>query len=152
MKIPFNEKYIQRGGSHFVGYPYQRGNGLGSVFKSLWRFAMPFTKSVGKAVGRQALKTGVGIAQDVLKGDNVGRAVQKRAKRGGRKLARKALTVVSTKANQKGKGVRRRRVGQKGKGLGRRPKKQTKTKAVYKPRKTRKVASKRKNRTIDTLM
>lgn len=135
MKVAFNERRIQRGGTHFAGYPHQRGAGLGSVFNSLWRFALPFAKSAGKAVGRQALKTGVGVAQDVLNGENVGIAMEKGATTGARKLAKRTIKTVS------------KRVNQKGKGLGRQPKKPTKrTIGVYKQRKTIKRGKPNKRR------
>ena len=52
----------------FVGVPYQRGRGLGSLFRRLFRFAMPLLKSAAKAVGKEALHTTANIATDLAKG------------------------------------------------------------------------------------
>lgn len=52
----------------FHGMPYQRGAGLGSFFRSIFRMAVPLMKSVGKQVGRHALAAGANVASDVVKG------------------------------------------------------------------------------------
>ena len=75
----FNMKQWQTGGALpvFVGARMQRGfgrfwtqsgNGLGGILRKLFRSAVPFLICGGKAVGRQALKTGVAIGEDVLSG------------------------------------------------------------------------------------
>ncbi len=52
---PVSEKqwldHIQKGAG-FKGVPYQRGTGLGSVFRSLFRAILPIAKGAGKAVGK----------------------------------------------------------------------------------------------------
>lgn len=72
----------QKGGSLpvFQGGRYQRGYGLGSIFKGLFRWAVPRLKQGAKALGKKALKTGVNVVQDVLEGENVQAAVTKRGK------------------------------------------------------------------------
>lgn len=52
----------------FHGIPYQRGAGLGSFFRSIFRMAVPIFKSVGKQVGKHALSAGANIATDIVKG------------------------------------------------------------------------------------
>ena len=55
---------------------YQRGHGLGGLFGSLFRAAVPVFKGTvapmlkrgAKAVAREALSTGVGVAGDMLDG------------------------------------------------------------------------------------
>ena len=64
----------------FLGSRYQRGYGLGSIFKGLFRWAVPCLKQGAKALGKKALKTGVNVVQDVLEGENVQAAVTKRGK------------------------------------------------------------------------
>lgn len=54
--------------------------GLGSIFKGLFRWAVPRLKQGAKALGKKALKTGVNVVQDVLEGENVQAAVTKRGK------------------------------------------------------------------------
>ena len=44
----------------------QRGNGIGSFFRGLFRFVKPFLFSGAKAVGKEALKTGSHIITDIL--------------------------------------------------------------------------------------
>jgi hypothetical protein len=76
MKPPYrsDRKYLQdyylRQAGH--GYPvytggrFQRGNGLGSIFGGLFKAAMPLLKSGAKTLDREALKTGLSIAGDVV--------------------------------------------------------------------------------------
>jgi len=44
----------------------QKGNGIGSFFRGLFRFVKPLLYSGSKAVGREALKTGSNIITDIL--------------------------------------------------------------------------------------
>ena len=62
----------QKGGNlpAFHGARFQRGYGLGSIFKGLFRWAMPHLQQGAK----------VNVAQDVLDGDNIKTAVHKRTK------------------------------------------------------------------------
>ena len=72
----------QKGGNlpAFHGARFQRGYGLGSIFKGLFRWAMPHLPQGAKVIGRKALQMGVNVAQDVLDGDNIKTAVHKRTK------------------------------------------------------------------------
>ena len=58
---------------------YQCGHGLGSLFKGLLRYVVLIAKSTGKSIGREALKAGVGVANDMLEGQNTEVAFKKRA-------------------------------------------------------------------------
>ena len=66
----------------FHGARSQRGYGLGSIFKGLFRFAIPHLKQGAKALGKKkkALQTGVNVAQDMLAGENLKTATSKRVK------------------------------------------------------------------------
>jgi hypothetical protein len=44
----------------------QRGNGIGSFFRGLFRFVKPLLYSGARAVGKEALKTGSNIITDTL--------------------------------------------------------------------------------------
>ena len=112
-------------GAGFQGLRYQRGAGLGSIFRGLFRFLLPVAKSAGKAVGKQALATGAQIASDVVGGANIKTAAKRRARAGAAKLMKRAARKIQT-----------------GKGLGRRPPK--KRAARKKPRKSIKRTQKRK--------
>ena len=62
----------QGGGSGEIGPVYrasfrvQRGNGIGSFFRGLFRFVKPLLFSGAKAVGKEALKTSSHIITDIL--------------------------------------------------------------------------------------
>ena len=42
----------------FIGSQYQRGAGIGSFFRGIFRAVAPVLKSVGKTVGKEALRAG----------------------------------------------------------------------------------------------
>ena len=66
----------------FTGARYQRGHGLGNKLRSLTKFAMPFLKKGAKAVGKQAMKTGMNIAQEVMLGQNIKKAAKRHLSQG----------------------------------------------------------------------
>ena len=72
----------QKGGSlpAFHGARFQHGYGLGSIFRGLFRWAMPHLQQGAKVIGKKALQTGVNVVQDVLDGDNIKTAVHKSTK------------------------------------------------------------------------
>ena len=82
----YEEYYLnqtkQKGGSlpAFRGSRFQQGYGLGSIFKGLFRWAIPHLQQGAKMLGKKALQTGAQVAQDVLDGDDVKTAVSKRTK------------------------------------------------------------------------
>ena len=88
----------QKGGNlpAFHGARFQRGYGLGSIFKGLFRWAMPHLQQGAKMLGKKSLQTGVQVAQDVLGGENVKTATKKRAKQ--------ALSLPSQNSSQSGAG------------------------------------------------
>jgi hypothetical protein len=86
--------------SGFRGAPYQRGAGLGSFFRSLFRMAVPVIKSAAGHIGRQALSSGVDIAHDIVQGKPIGDAFEEHSRAG---LA--DLVVKAKKAVQKGRGL-----------------------------------------------
>ncbi len=58
----------QRGGNiaGFRGTRMQRGYGIGCIFRSLARFAMPLFKKSADSVGKRALKAATKVGKDVL--------------------------------------------------------------------------------------
>jgi len=52
----------------YRGTPYQRGAGLGSFFRALFRMAVPVMKNVEKHVGKHALSAGANVMADIVKG------------------------------------------------------------------------------------
>jgi len=75
----------------YSGAQYQQGYELGNIFSSISKTIMPFAKSGAKAIGKQALKSGVGFASDVLAGKNVKQAAIDRAKAAGSSLLNQAV-------------------------------------------------------------
>ena len=70
--ILFNPSQAKRGNlKAFHGSRFQRGYGLGSIFKGLFCWALPHIQQGAKVLGKRALQTGVNDAQDVLAGENV---------------------------------------------------------------------------------
>lgn len=75
----------------FYGGRFQRGYGLGSLFWSLARRALPFLHKGAQSVGRAALKTGADIAQDVILGKPFKASAQSRLKQTASDLKDQAL-------------------------------------------------------------
>jgi hypothetical protein len=63
----------KRGGNTagYRGARFQRGYGIGGIFKSLARYAIPLLKQGAKVVGKRALQAATEVGQDVLQGKNV---------------------------------------------------------------------------------
>jgi hypothetical protein len=75
----------------FVGARVQRGHGLGSFFGGLIRSAMPLIKRGALALGKGALKTGLGVAGDVLSGQSIKSSAKRRLKETGKDMVSKML-------------------------------------------------------------
>ncbi len=65
---------------------------------------MPIAKTAGKALGKQALRSGLGLAGDVLEGVNVKEAAINNAKTGAARLVKKGKKALKRK-RQKGGGI-----------------------------------------------
>ena len=85
-------------GQSFSGAAFQRGYGLGNIFASLGKAILSLVKSGAKAIGKQALKSGVAFASDVLAGKNVKQAALERTKQAGPTLLRQATAPKKQKA------------------------------------------------------
>ena len=91
----------QKGGNlpAFHGARFQRGYGLGSIFKGLFRWAMPHLQQGARVLGKKALQTGVDVGQVVLAGENLKTATKKRPKQ--------ALGLPSQDSPQSGAGKKK---------------------------------------------
>ncbi len=87
----------------FEGTNLQRGYGLGGILGGLLRSAVPLLKQGVKSLGKQALKTGMNIAQDALAGQSIKTSAKRRLKETGANLGRQAVRKMS------GGGIKRRR-------------------------------------------
>ena len=94
-------------GYGFVGTPYQRGAGLGSIFASLFRAIAPMAKSAAKTVGKRALNAGLNVASDVLSGQNPKEALKMRGKEMGGDLIQDVKSAVRKRGRRGMKGGRR---------------------------------------------
>ena len=105
---------VGRGHPVFTGPRTQRGYGLGGILGGLFRSAMPLLKQGAKTLGREAIRTGVGIAQDALEGKNVKTSAQNRLRRAGRSLANSALRSVRTRiTGARKRGIKRKASGRR---------------------------------------
>jgi hypothetical protein len=73
---PYTRFYLHQSAGGEIGPVYranfrvQRGNGLGSFFRGLFRFVKHLLYSGAEAVGKEALKTGSNIITDILNKDS----------------------------------------------------------------------------------
>ena len=108
----YHEYYLNQAGRGYpvyVGTRYQRGHGLGSIFGSLFKSAVPLLKRGAKTLGREALKTGLNLASDVMEGQNVTQAAKSRLKSTGQNLLQKAMDTVGPPGERSIKRAAKRR-------------------------------------------
>jgi hypothetical protein len=89
----------------FAGIPYQRGYGIGNIFRGLFRMLLPLVKSAGKTIGKEALYTGTNIASDMLSGQDIETSVKNRSREAATRLVDKAQSHLE----QTGQGGRKRK-------------------------------------------
>ena len=82
---------VGSGGPYYSGAQFQRGYGLSNIFSSIGKTILPLLKTTAKTVGRQALKSGVAFASDVINGQNAKQAAINRAKEAGSTLLNNAI-------------------------------------------------------------
>lgn len=89
----YDDYYLRQVGNGlpvFSGVRVQRGHGIGSVIGRLAKSVMPLIKSGAKAVGKQALTSGMQLAGDMFSGKNLKQAAKTRAKQAGVRLLKRA--------------------------------------------------------------
>ena len=65
----------------YSGARWQQGHGgWGHLFKGLWRSARPLVSAAGKQIAKHGMKHGVGLAKDLLAGQNLKKAATGRLK------------------------------------------------------------------------
>lgn len=75
----------------YVGSPRMRGHGLGSWFSGIFRSALPFLAKGAKAIGKEALRAGVNVLDDVTENNaSFKDAFNNRMTESGQNLKRKA--------------------------------------------------------------
>ena len=119
----FDQYYLNQVGSgmsFYQGSPgLQRGYGLGGLLGGLFRSAIPLLKKGAATVGKQALQTGMEIAEDVISGQNIKSATKRRVKQAGKQLGAKVKRRVQTGKGKRGRkpkpktrGIKRKNQGQ----------------------------------------
>lgn len=106
---PYTNYYVNQVGSGlpgFQGIRYQRGHGFfGRLFSNT---LLPFVKQLLPGLGKRALPSVAGFAEDIISGENVGKSALKRLKSLGSDVADETLSQITNKF-QRGSGRRRRR-------------------------------------------
>ena len=79
-------------GRIYVGSPYQRGHGgIGSFLAGFFRRVLPLFSRGAKAVGKEAVRTGMNIMSDVTTGNTpIKESIRNRFKESGEIFERKA--------------------------------------------------------------
>ncbi|CAF0802710.1 unnamed protein product [Brachionus calyciflorus] len=77
IKKEYNRRYDQSS-------PYQRGYGLGGIFRNIFRWVMPLVREhafpIAKSVGKELFRTASNVAQDALNGNDPKESVIQRLK------------------------------------------------------------------------
>lgn len=97
--MDFKSYYLNQAGNglpYFVGSPYQKGYGLGGIFRNIFKWIMPIVREhalpVAKTVGKELLRTATNVAQDSLNGEEIAQSTKKRLK--------ETLKNISTKIHE----------------------------------------------------
>ncbi len=81
----------------FRGTKYQRGSRIGNLFSSIFHTLLPFTKTVGKTISRQALSMDVQVALDALASQNIGESLKQRGREAAGNLLWKGVCKMTKK-------------------------------------------------------
>ena len=103
--MDFKKYYEDQVGSGlpvFQGAKFQRGHGLGSIFKSFYRWispifkqhALPVLKQGATTLGEEAVRTAANIANDALGGKKLEQAAVDRAKEAVESISNKASNYI----------------------------------------------------------
>lgn len=102
MAIPVYDTTNDNGGRSgeipriYVGAPYQRGHGIGSFLSELFRKILPYLSKGVCAVGKEVLRAGINVIEDVQNNTSLKDAVKTRLKESGKNLKRKAEEKISS--------------------------------------------------------
>lgn len=114
---PVEKYYIDQasGIAHFSGPHSQRGHGLGGIFKSLFRAAVPLfkkaapiVKAAAKTVAKEAARTGLNVIDDVMHDQNVADALAARGSATAEKLVNRGVKKLRYMMKEE-KPIKRRR-------------------------------------------
>ena len=92
--VPYTDHFSnQIGGSFYAGVKRQQGYGLGGLLAKLGRYVVPLLKPIAKSVGKQAIRSGISLAGDILEGHNPKEAFKQNLKDGTKKLFKKVVKI-----------------------------------------------------------
>ncbi len=115
MRVAFNPNAVKyQSQAVFQGLPYQRGGGIGNVFRGLLRALLPVAKTAGKALGKQALRTGAAIATDIAEGRDITESATSRGAEALSTMVKRARRKTKKRGKQKGWGLGTRKAPSKG--------------------------------------
>jgi len=86
----------------FIGGKTQRGHGIGSIFSTLARSAIPMLKSIGRKIAPSMINSGANFLSDVVSGASPKEAFKQRLKEGGGNIIQ-SLGQRSTSSSTKRK-------------------------------------------------
>lgn len=103
--MDYKEYYTNQIGSGlpvYYGSRYQKGYGLGNMFRSFFRWivpvfkthALPLLKEGAKTLGNEAIRTAANVATDTLSGKDIEHAARERAQEAFDNLKNKARGVL----------------------------------------------------------
>lgn len=105
---PYSSYYSNQVGSGlggFQGLRYQKGHGFfGKLFGNT---ILPFFKQLLPSLVKRLLPSGIGLAQDIFSGENVGQSAKKRLREVGENVADETLNVLKSRFQKGGKRKRR---------------------------------------------
>ena len=126
--MDFKSYYLNQAGNglpYFVGSPYQKGYGLGGIFRNIFKWIMPIVREhalpVAKSVGKELLRTATNVAQDTLNGEEFGQSTKKRLKESFKNISSKmhqgeglklkpGLSIKRVKSVSKNKKIKKRKL------------------------------------------
>ena len=86
----------------FVGSLYQRGHGIRSFFGGLFRKILPFLNKGARAVGKEALRAGINVIEDVENNKPLKEAIKSRLVESRGNLKRKAKEKMNSLMRESG--------------------------------------------------
>lgn len=135
----------------YVGAPYQRGHGIGSFLGGLFRRVLPYLSRGARAIGKEALRAGINVMEDVENNTPFKEALKNRVKESRGNLKRKAEEKLSKL--MKGSGYKATALNPTrqfpldilARRIATRPRRTVKRKVTKKKKKTSKKSTKKKN-------
>lgn len=139
----YNDQVGGRIGRVYTGTPHQRGHGIGSFLGGLYRTVLPLFKTGMKAIGKETIRSGFNVLDDVTNNNmNFREAFKKRGNESLDNLKRKAVDKIDRVMS--GSGYKKRRVVKKRQSRKKRPVKRVKEGSIKKKSKKKKSSQRQK--------